>query len=206
MTYPGILNGTQVIPQQVAAGTTVTCPTCDLPMAVVRSHERGSAFISRHFWHHEQEDRSEMGQTAGQATFADLIDVGQCPGESDKNSESSVASFHRSFWMVTKIAARYRTIQNPSRDYLSHHFILDSQVSLQVHLFRPPVLINGKCLEVRPPGTSEKRFWKFFMIESYPTAALRNNRSKSSLKILFRARCVSICSVSVLLMRVMDIR
>lgn len=54
-------------------------------MAVVRSHERGSAFISRHFRHYEQEEQSEMKSKTGQATFDHLETVGECPGESDEH-------------------------------------------------------------------------------------------------------------------------
>lgn len=95
MPYLGVLNGTRVIPPQVADGTTVTCPACEQPMAVVRSHERGSAFISRHFRHHEQKGHSEIKSTTGQATFADLGKAGECPGESDEHMKMKSIAYAR---------------------------------------------------------------------------------------------------------------
>lgn len=95
MPYLGLLNGAQVIPPQVADGTTVTCPVCEGQMAVVQSHERGSAFISRHFRHHEQERTSELSARSGQTTFADLETTGECPGESDEHLKMKSIAYAR---------------------------------------------------------------------------------------------------------------
>lgn len=95
MPYLGILDGSQVIPPQVSPDTTVTCPVCESPMAVVRSHERGSAFISRHFRHHEQERTTELSAQSGQMTFDDLEVGGECPGESDEHLKMKSIAYAR---------------------------------------------------------------------------------------------------------------
>jgi len=90
-----MVDGSRVIPPQVDSETTVTCPICEAPMAVVRSHERGSAFISRHFRHHEQERTAELNVQSGQMTFDDLETSGECPGESDEHLKMKSIAYAR---------------------------------------------------------------------------------------------------------------
>ncbi|WP_233562816.1 hypothetical protein [Haloarcula sp. Atlit-120R] len=95
MPYLALLDDTRVIPPQVDDGETVSCPVCEQPMAVVKSHERGNAFISRHFRHHEQEQRSEISTKSGQVTFDDLATTGECPGESDEHLKMKSIAYAR---------------------------------------------------------------------------------------------------------------
>lgn len=94
MPFLGRLNGERVIPPQVSDETTVNCGKCGDPMCVVPSHERGSAFVSRHFSHFEQEQRSTL-RTTGQATFEDLEQTGACPGESDEHLKMKSIAYER---------------------------------------------------------------------------------------------------------------
>ena len=94
MPYLGLLDNTEVIPPQVADGATVECPACSGSMAVVQSHERGNAFISRHFRHHDRTQNPSMKRT-GQTTLADLNTPGVCPGESDEHQKMKSIAFAR---------------------------------------------------------------------------------------------------------------
>ena len=51
MPYLGLSDGDEVLPPQVPDGSTVACPVCGEEMSVVRSYNRGSTFVSRHFSH-----------------------------------------------------------------------------------------------------------------------------------------------------------
>jgi len=51
MPYLGLSDGEEVLPPQVPDGSTVACPVCGEEMSVVRSYNRGSTFVSRHFSH-----------------------------------------------------------------------------------------------------------------------------------------------------------
>lgn len=64
-------------------------------MGVVKSHERGSAFISRHFRHHDREDQTEFTTTRGQSTFDDLGSGEKCPGESDVHLKMKSIAYAR---------------------------------------------------------------------------------------------------------------
>ncbi|MDQ2050738.1 hypothetical protein RBH26_09590 [Natronolimnohabitans sp. A-GB9] len=64
-------------------------------MGVVKSHERGGAFISRHFRHHDREDQTEFTTTHGQSTFDDLGSGGKCPGESDVHLKMKSIAYAR---------------------------------------------------------------------------------------------------------------
>lgn len=95
MPFLGTLDGTRVIPPQVDHGTTVQCPACDQPMAVVKSYERVDAFVSRHFRHHERKLRSVESSKTGQVTFGDLEASGKCPGESDEHAKMKSIAYAR---------------------------------------------------------------------------------------------------------------
>lgn len=95
MPYLGTINGKRVIPPQVENNAEVTCPVCEDPMGVVKSHERGGAFISRHFRHHDREDQTEFTTTHGQSTFDDLGSGGKCPGESDVHLKMKSIAYAR---------------------------------------------------------------------------------------------------------------
>lgn len=51
MPYLGLDDGEEVLPPHVERGETVNCPACGNRMSVVKSHERRSTFVSRHFSH-----------------------------------------------------------------------------------------------------------------------------------------------------------
>lgn len=94
MPYLGLLNEMRVIPPQVEDGTTVECPACSGPMSVVQSHERGTAFISRHFRHLDRNQNS-FQRVSGQTTLADLNRPGVCPGESDEHQKMKSIAYAR---------------------------------------------------------------------------------------------------------------
>lgn len=94
MPYLGLLDNTEVIPPQVADGATVECPACSGSMAVVQSHKRGNAFISRHFRHHDRNQNPSMKRT-GQTTLTELTTPDVCPGESDEHQKMKSIAFAR---------------------------------------------------------------------------------------------------------------
>lgn len=93
----GTLDGTRVIPPQVDDGTAVSCPACSRSMAVVKSHKRGSAFVSRHFRHLDPEERTEFSpkRRHGQTALTDLTIGQDCPGESDEHLKMKSIAFAR---------------------------------------------------------------------------------------------------------------
>ncbi|WP_239640987.1 hypothetical protein [Natrialba taiwanensis] len=95
MPYLGTVDGDRVIPPQVDDDAEVTCPVCDDPMGVVKSYERGDAFVSRHFRHHDRDDRAELSATDGQSTFGDLGNAVKCPGESDEHLKMKSIAYAR---------------------------------------------------------------------------------------------------------------
>ncbi|WP_241431075.1 competence protein CoiA family protein [Natrinema pallidum] len=95
MPYLGTVDGDQVIPPQVDDNAEVTCPVCDDPMGVVKSYERGDAFVSRHFRHYDQDGQAELSTTDGQSTFDDLGNAAKCPGESDEHLKMKSIAYAR---------------------------------------------------------------------------------------------------------------
>lgn len=89
MPYVGEVDGTKVIPPEVNNDVTVICPSCSDEMSVVRSHHRGTVFISRHFRHHTQHIQQDY--TTGQSSLTDH--VGVCPGESDEHAKMKSISY-----------------------------------------------------------------------------------------------------------------
>ena len=74
MPYLGLPDGYEVLPPQVPDGSTVECPVCGEEMSVARSHNRGSAFVSRHFSHKGGGEEDDSGAGSGD---------GDCPGKSE---------------------------------------------------------------------------------------------------------------------------
>nr|B9LV56.2 RecName: Full=Uncharacterized protein Hlac_3024 [Halorubrum lacusprofundi ATCC 49239] len=86
MPYLGLLNKDEVLPPQVPAGTTVECPACGEGMSVVRSYNRGSTFVSRHFSH--------KGGGKGGGSGAGSNDGG-CSGESEMHHKMKAIAYAR---------------------------------------------------------------------------------------------------------------
>lgn len=87
MPYLGIYEGDEVLPPQVADSTAVECPACREEMSVVRSYERESSFVSRHFRHNRggKSRGSEHGEGGS----------GDCPGESEMHHKMKAIAYSR---------------------------------------------------------------------------------------------------------------
>jgi len=86
MPYLGLSDGDEVLPPQVPDGSTVECPVCREEMSVVRSYNRGSTFVSRHFSH--------KGGGKGDGSGAGSGD-GDCPGESEIHHKMKAIAYAR---------------------------------------------------------------------------------------------------------------
>ncbi|MDB2272156.1 hypothetical protein PM032_14175 [Halorubrum ezzemoulense] len=86
MPYLGLFKGDEVLPPQVPDGTTVECPACGEGMSVVRSHNRGGAFVSRHFSHKSGGKGGGSGDGSGD---------GDCPGESEIHHKMKAIAYAR---------------------------------------------------------------------------------------------------------------